>query len=174
MLSSLPPLRRRVVEAVAVVLLALTLNLAGNGRVSLWDRDEPRYAGCVREMRERGDWVHPTFNAEPRYQKPILIYWLMRLGVALGGDNPFGARLLSGCSGAGACLLVLLLGRRMFGPRIGLLAALMLATAPIMIAESKLATIDATLTLVLVGCQFCLWELSQRPSRWPRGLYSGS
>ena len=46
--------RRRVREAVLVGLLALTLNLAGNGRISLWDRDEPRYAGChARDARQR-------------------------------------------------------------------------------------------------------------------------
>ena len=58
--------RRRVREAVLVGLLALTLNLAGNARISLWDRDEPRYAGATREMRASGDWLRPTFNAEPR------------------------------------------------------------------------------------------------------------
>ena len=89
---------------------SLTLNLAGNGRVSLWDRDEPRYAGCTREMRASGDWIHPTFNAEPRYHKPILIYWLMLAGTAVGGDNPFGARLVSALAGAGTCLLVWALG----------------------------------------------------------------
>jgi 4-amino-4-deoxy-L-arabinose transferase-like glycosyltransferase len=141
------------------------LNLAGNGRVSLWDRDEPRYAGCTREMRARGDWVFPTFNAEPRFHKPILIYWLMRAGFALGGDNPFGARLVSALAGTGTCLLVLAMGRRMLGPRAGFLAALMLTTAPIMVVESKLATTDATLALFLVGAQFCLWELSRGPSK---------
>src|SRR6185437_9251913 len=100
-----------------IVLLALTLNLAGNGRVSLWDRDEPRYACCVREMRGRADWLHPTFNNEPRYQKPVLIYWLMRAGFAIGGDNPFGARLVSAVAGVGTCLLTWGLGRRMLGPR---------------------------------------------------------
>jgi 4-amino-4-deoxy-L-arabinose transferase-like glycosyltransferase len=50
----------------------------------------------------------------------------------------------------------------MFGPRVGLLSALMLAVAPIMVAESKLATTDATLTLWLTGCQLCLWELGRR------------
>ncbi len=34
-----------------------------------------------------------------------------------------------------------------------------------MVAESKLATTDATLTLWLVGCQFCLRELALTPSR---------
>lgn len=157
--------RRAWLEPLLLVLLTLTLNLAGNGRTSLWDRDEPRYAGCVREMRARGDWIHPSFNGEPRYHKPVLIYWLMRGGVALGGDNPFGARLVSACAGAGVCLLVRSLGRRMLGPQAGALAAWMLAVSPIMVTESKLATTDATLTLWLVGAQFCLWELAQRPSR---------
>jgi 4-amino-4-deoxy-L-arabinose transferase-like glycosyltransferase len=156
--------RRLLAQGAAIGLLALALNLAGNGRVSLWDRDEPRYACCAREMRARADWVRPTFNGQPRYQKPVLIYWLMRAGMAVGGDNPFGARLASSIAGAGTCLLVWGLGRRMFGPRAGWLAALMLATAPIMVIESKLATTDATLVLLLVGCQFCLWELGQRPS----------
>jgi 4-amino-4-deoxy-L-arabinose transferase-like glycosyltransferase len=115
-------------------------------------------------MRTSGDWIHPTFNAEPRYHKPILIYWLMLLGTQLGGDNPFGARLVSAVAGAGTCLLVWGLGRRMLGPRAGRLAALILATAPIMVVESKLATTDATLTFFLVACQFCLWELARAPS----------
>src|SRR4051812_41509064 len=154
-----------VLEAAMVGLLALTLNLVGNGRVSLWDRDEPRYAGCTREVRDRADWVYPTFNGEPRFHKPVLIYWLMRAGFALGGVNPFGARLASAVAGAGTSLMVLAMGRRMFGPRTGLLAALMLTTAPIMVIESKLATTDATLALLLVGAQFCLWELSRGPSK---------
>lgn len=157
--------RRSWREAALIGVLALTLNLAGNGGTSLWDRDEPRYATCTREMRDRGDWIFPTFNSEPRFHKPVLIYWLMRFGLAVGGDNPFGARLVSALAGTGTSLLVLVLGRRMLGARAGLLAALMLTTAPIMVVESKLATTDATLALILVGSQFCLWELSRRNSR---------
>ncbi len=153
------------IEPVLIGLLALVLFLAGNGRTGLWDRDEPRYAVCVREMRARHDWLYPTYNALPRFHKPILIYWLMRGGVALGGDNPFGMRLVSGLAGVGTCLLVWGLGRRMFGPSVGRIAALVLATAPIMMVESKLATTDATLAFWLVGGMFCLWELSRRPSR---------
>ena len=147
-----------------VAALALTLNLLGNGRVSLWDRDEPRYAGCTREMRASGDWIQLTFNAEPRYHKPVLIYWLMLAGTAVGGDNPFGARLASALAGTGTVMLVWFWGRRMLGERGGQIAALVLATAPIMVVESKLATTDATLTFFVVGCQFALWELSRRPS----------
>ena len=154
------------IEAGAIALLALTLNLLGNARTSLWDRDEPRYAGATREMRASGDLVHPTFNAEPRYHKPILIYWLMLGGTAVGGDNTFGVRLISALSGVGTVLLVWGLGRRMFGPLAGRLAGIVLATAPIMVVESKLATTDAALMLFLTVSQFALWELSKKPSGW--------
>jgi 4-amino-4-deoxy-L-arabinose transferase-like glycosyltransferase len=157
-------------EPVLYALLALVLNLAGNAQTGLWDRDEPRYAVCVREMRERGDWIFPTFNGEPRYHKPVLIYWLMRLGTAIGGDNPFGVRLISSLAGAATVLGVTLLGRRMLG-RHGGLAGLILATAPIAVAESKLATTDATLALLIFACQFCLWELGKHPSRMLAGLF---
>jgi 4-amino-4-deoxy-L-arabinose transferase-like glycosyltransferase len=160
-----PPLKRTLGEALLIVAIALTLNLVGNGRTTLWDRDEPRYATCTREMRARGDFLYPTFNGEPRFQKPVFIYWLMMAGMAVAGDNPFGARLVSSLAGAATCLAVWALGRRMLGRRVGFLAGLIAATVPIMIAESKLATTDATLALLLVGCQFALWELSQRDSR---------
>lgn len=165
------PLKAKLRQAALIGLLALTLNLAGNGRISLWDRDEPRYAACAREMRASGDWLHPTFNAEPRYHKPVLIYWLMLAGHALGGDNPFGARLVSALAGTGTCLLIWALGRRIFGKRAGLLAGLMAATAPILVVESKLAITDATLTFFLVACQLSLWELAKRPSKRAVGVF---
>ncbi len=59
----------------------------------------------------------------------------------------------------------------MLGKGGGRLAGLILATAPIMVAESKLATTDATLAFFLFGCQFCLWELSRRPSRALAALF---
>ena len=156
------PRGRLLAEAAVIIALTLSLNLAGNGRVGLWDRDEPRYATCTREMRERADWIHPTFNGHPRYHKPVLIYWLMRGGMALGGDNPFGARLVSGFAGMATCLLVWRLGRSIGGPSVGLLASVALAVTPIMVAESKLATTDATLALLVVAAQCCLWGLGRR------------
>ena len=154
-----------------IVLLALSLNLAGNARTGLWDRDEPRFATAVREMRARGDWIVPTFNGEPRYHKPILIYWLMGISTALAGDSPFGARIVSSLAGTCTCLLVWGMGRRMLGNRGGFLAAMMLAVSPIMVAESKLATTDATLTLWMVGGLYCLLELAQRTSKVIAGLF---
>jgi 4-amino-4-deoxy-L-arabinose transferase-like glycosyltransferase len=160
-------------ELALIAALAMTLNLAGNGKTSLWDRDEPRYAGCTREMRESGDLLFPTFNAEPRYHKPILIYWLMLAGTALGGDNPFGARLVSAFAGTATVCVVWLFGRRLFGAGAARWAALVFATAPIVVAESKLATTDATLLLFLTMTQVAIWRLSEEYSpRWVAAFWA--
>jgi 4-amino-4-deoxy-L-arabinose transferase-like glycosyltransferase len=168
--DSTPPfgwIPRWLPEILLLLTVSLTLHLVGNERISLVDRDEPRYAGCTREMRASGDWVYPTFNAEPRFHKPILIYWLMLGGTAIGGDNPFGARLVSAFAGAASVIVTWFLGRRMFGPSIARWSAIALATAPIFVLESKMATTDATLLLALLGCQFGLWEMNRGASwRW--------
>ena len=88
----------------------------------------------------------------------------MLAGTAMAGDNPFGARLGSAIAGAASCLVCFLLGSRMFGPRVGRIAALVLATAPIVVVNSKLATTDACLALFVLGCQCALWTLSRKPS----------
>jgi 4-amino-4-deoxy-L-arabinose transferase-like glycosyltransferase len=156
--------RRLALEASLILGLTLALNLAGNGRIGLFDRDEPRYAVAVREMRASGDWMIPSFNGEPRYHKPILAYWLMGASTAVFGDNPFGVRLVSALAGSALCLGVWALARSAIGPHAGLVAALVMATAPLVFAESKLATTDATLALCLLGCQACLWVLHKGPS----------
>jgi 4-amino-4-deoxy-L-arabinose transferase-like glycosyltransferase len=161
------------IEPLALILLSLAINLAGNARTGLWDRDEPRYAVAVREMRASGDWIVPTFNGEPRYHKPILIYWMMGLTTALAGDNPFGVRLVSAVSGTATVLGVWWFGRRLLGRRGGSLAALVYASAPIVAVESKLATTDATLALWLLGCQASLWILGRQASRRAAAMFWG-
>lgn len=151
-----------------IAVTCLVLYLSGNGRISLWDRDEPWYAQTAREMVNRGDYVVPLFNGQPRYRKPVLIYWLMASAYSLFGDNEFSARLFSGIAGAVTCVLTYRLGCRMSGRTVGLCAGLILAVAPFMVIESKLATTDAVLTAFLTAAMSCVWELQRTGNsrRW--------
>ena len=54
----------RLQQISLVVFVAAIVMLTNLGGPRLWDRDEPRNAGCAREMFFRGDWIVPTFNAE--------------------------------------------------------------------------------------------------------------
>src|SRR4051812_14877439 len=47
------------------------------GRPALWDPGEGRYAETVREMLLTRNWIVPTLNFEPYYDKPPGFYWLV-------------------------------------------------------------------------------------------------
>src|ERR1700753_3644925 len=88
------------VKAIILTLVAAAaVYLAGNGRVQLWDRDEPRYAQCSRQMLQSGDWVVPRLYDKLRFQKPPLIYWCqasaMKFLGSEGDAGAFSARLPS-------------------------------------------------------------------------------
>src|SRR6187399_1302108 len=78
-----------------VIVAAACVYLAGNGSVSLWDRDEPRYAQTSRQMLQSDDWVVPHLLDEVREKKPVFIYWCQASAMKLLGENTFAARLPS-------------------------------------------------------------------------------
>jgi 4-amino-4-deoxy-L-arabinose transferase-like glycosyltransferase len=90
----------------------------------------------------------------------------MSAAYSVFGDNEFGARFFSGVAGTITCLLTYRLGTRMAGRTVGLAASLMLAVAPLMIVESKMATTDAVLTAVLCAALSSLWELHLTGFSW--------
>jgi 4-amino-4-deoxy-L-arabinose transferase-like glycosyltransferase len=68
------------------------------GAASVWDANEAFYVETPREMLEAHDLINPSFNYLPRFNKPVLSYWLVaglykvfgvsvtaqRLGIAIG------------------------------------------------------------------------------------------
>lgn len=95
-LQPLPPWQR--VAVVALPLLALLLSL---GSAPLFDRDEGAFSEATREMLARGDFLSTWLDGEPRYDKPILIYWLQALAVLLLGVNEWAFRLPSALAACG-------------------------------------------------------------------------
>ena len=73
-ITSLQPLHLALLLSLAGILFFL-----GLGSTGLTDRDEGRNAEAGREMYEQGEWISPTFNYEPRFAKPVFVYWLMSL-----------------------------------------------------------------------------------------------
>lgn len=62
------------------------------GDATIWDANEAYYTETPREMLESGDWVNPTFNYEPRFNKPVLSYWIVALlyqsfGISVGVER---------------------------------------------------------------------------------------
>lgn len=76
----------------AAVLLGFWSNLWA---VPLFDLDEGAFSQATREMLASGQWLTTTLNGEPRYDKPILIYWAQSISVLLFGANELGFRFPS-------------------------------------------------------------------------------
>lgn len=143
----------------ALTIICLGLCWLGNDRVSLWDRDEPRYAGTAREMLARGDFIVPYFNGAFRFQKPVLTYWLVAAAQRTLGDTEFAARWFAGFFVAAACPVVWSLGNRMFGRPAGLLAAAMLALCPLVIMLGKLCIPDGPQFFFATVCFALLYRV---------------
>ena len=133
------------------------------GAYALFDEDEPKNAVCGAEMFERGDWIVPTFNAELRTDKPILIYWWMHLSFRLFGVSEFSARLGSALLAAGTVFLTYHLGRMLYSSTIGCLAATILATCLMFCAVGRAVTPDATLIFCLMlAFTTYVWAVARR------------
>ena len=128
-----------------LVLLSALLFFGRLGAAPLWDRDEPRNAGCTAEMLRRGDYVVPVFNDELRTHKPILLYWAMMASYAVMGINEFGARATSAAAGMGTVLLTYHLARLLFDRRVGVWSGLILASTLMFSVAARAATPDSLL-----------------------------
>ncbi|HEY3379157.1 MAG TPA: phospholipid carrier-dependent glycosyltransferase [Armatimonadota bacterium] len=132
-------------------------------RVPLTEIDEVRYSEATREMITSGDYIIPHFNEAPRYQKPILYYWIQSASVRLLGVDEAAARLPSALF---AIVLVLLLHAflRFWLPRqypaeddegrarargAAFLGAVALATLPMIAVWARASTTDMTLTFFI-------------------------
>jgi 4-amino-4-deoxy-L-arabinose transferase-like glycosyltransferase len=178
-------LANRLRQSGIVVAITAFVMLTNLGGPRLWDRDEPRNAGCAREMLQRGDWVVPTFNAELRTHKPVLLYWGIMASYLAFGVNEFAARLPSALAAIGTTFCVYLMGRRLFGPRAGVWAGIALATSLMFVVAGRAATPDSllifcsTLALTIFVCGTFRPRFETTPEdappepKWPLGQAAG-
>jgi 4-amino-4-deoxy-L-arabinose transferase-like glycosyltransferase len=152
------------------------LTLPNLGAATLWDIDEGNNAEAAREMLESDNWTIPTFNFVLRVDKPALLYWLQITCYKAFGINEFAARLPSALAALLGMLATYELGRRMFNCGVGLLAGVVLATAPAFSAAAHFANPDALLTAFTALAFLSFWHGCEHGGRgWfvPSGIFTG-
>src|SRR3954453_21717398 len=117
--------RVRALAALAVVASFFWLL----GAAPLFDVDEGAFSQATLEMFERGDFLSTYLNGEPRYDKPILVYWLQAAAVALLGPSEWAFRLPPALGASLGPWLPSRFPRRYYGEERALLAAVVLATS---------------------------------------------
>lgn len=147
-----PDLDRYIAGWRGPLLAALVALLAGLPVLALLpplDRDESRYAQATSQMLETGDYVDIRFQDEPRWKKPVGIYWMQAAAVAATSGvesraiQPYRIpSILGAMLAAAACAWV---GAAMFGARAGFLAGAMLGASFLLSTEAGIAKTDAML-----------------------------
>jgi 4-amino-4-deoxy-L-arabinose transferase-like glycosyltransferase len=137
----------RTTTILFLLLVSGTLFFFRLGTPGLFDADEPAYAQAAREMLETGDWITPHFNGRPRFDKPILFYWLIMLSYRLFGITEFAVRFWSALAGVSLVLLIAWAARRWFGPPADLWAGLAFTLNLLSALLARAAVTDMLLTL---------------------------
>jgi len=73
------PGSERRIRAVLLALLAagVAVYFVELGNSAIWDANEAFYVETPREMLEAHDLLNPSFNYLPRFNKPVLSYWIV-------------------------------------------------------------------------------------------------
>jgi len=156
------------VKLLLIVLLAAAIVpfFVKLGDSSIWDANEAFYVETPREMLESGRWINPTFNYEPRFNKPVLSYWIVA-----GLYRVFGVSLaVERVAIAGLAMIMIVaawfLARAASAhPLAPPLAALGLAVGPRFFMFSRRIFIDMAVTTMMT-LTLLFFALSERyPSR---------
>lgn len=158
--GGLHALTRSHARALAVLLLfAIAAFGPGLAKLQPMDRDEPRFAQASKQMLETGDFVDIRFQDEARHKKPVGIYWLQTLSVAIGeavGIEDARRQILlyrlpSFLGAIGMVLLTYWAALAFLSREGAFLAAMMLAVSVLLGVEARLAKTDAMLGLCAVA-----------------------
>ncbi|MBJ6728009.1 glycosyltransferase family 39 protein [Geomesophilobacter sediminis] len=140
------------------------------GRFPLLGTDEARYLEIPREMIERGDFVTPTLNYVPYFEKPPLHYWVNVLATWIFGESAFAARFFGALWAVLGILMAYHLGRKLFGRLEGLCAAVVLGTAIGFMVQGRTNITDTTLTFFLCAALGSIL-LAMQPEEKHKGFY---
>lgn len=166
------------------LLLVVAILIGWMPTLSLWldppplVGDEAYYARVPVEMRERGDWVVPYFNGEPRYKKPPLMYWFVALSQAVFGENELASRLPSFVAVVLTGFLLVWFGFKVYETETGLWAAAAFLLNPMTAILGNWGAPEATLCLFITASLLLglLWLSKERSFHWLllSGFFAGS
>ncbi|WP_297804768.1 glycosyltransferase family 39 protein [uncultured Brevundimonas sp.] len=179
-----PNLDRFIVGWRGPLLAAMLTLLAGLPGLLLLpplDRDESRFAQATSQMLESGDYIDIRFQDDPRWKKPVGIYWAQAAVVGLVSDpadraiQPYRIPSLLGAMLAAAALAWL--GSATLGHRAGFLAGAMLGATFLLSTEAGIAKTDAllcgliTLAMAALARIYLATRDDIRPSRLHKLLF---
>jgi hypothetical protein len=153
----------------AVVLIPVGLfAFFHNLDISLFEGSEGLYAHITREMVERGDYVHLTYQGEAYVYKSPFFFWILALSTALLGENEIALRLPGSLFSVGTMGLTYALGTVLISSTAAFWAALVVATTHVFLWYGRRVLFDSMLTF-FITLALLLWArtyFNKAPTYW--------
>jgi 4-amino-4-deoxy-L-arabinose transferase-like glycosyltransferase len=110
--------------------------------------DEGRYVGVAWEMLRSGDWLVPTLDGMPYFQKPPLFYWITAVSLQVFGRHEIAARLAPLLGATLAAGSMQWFTRAWWSDRGAAKVLLTLVTMPMLFVGAQFANMD----MLVAGC----------------------
>ncbi len=145
--------------------LCAALLLIGNLGVEPVKGSESRWLEIVREMFLTNDFLHPTINFDPYYDKPLLTYWFIALTSLFNGRlvNEFVARLPSALAAVAALMATVSIAKRLWNAEIARLSGWLFLTCYSFAWWGRLAEADMANLAFSAGA--IAWYLAFRKTK---------
>lgn len=135
------------------------------GSVPLFDVDEGAFSEATREMLASGIWSATYLDGEPRYDKPILTYWVQAAFVQLFGLNEVGLRMHSVTSVLLWGTALFLFVRQFVDQKAAIVAVSLFSIALWITVMGRAATADALLNLFIALSIFDIYRYQQEQDK---------
>jgi len=144
------------------------------GSSALIDWDESIYAAVSKEILESGDWLTLRWNKEIWFEKPPFYFWLTAATYIVFGFTEFAARFWSAALGVVGVVTVYFFGKEMFGRLAGFVSAMILASTPHWLLQSRNGTLDVMVASFIALTLYFFWRARGEPKFWKfSGIFLG-
>ena len=164
----MPETRRTRRTVGGLLLLCFLLYFWELGRIPFYNYEESKEALIVWEIVNDGGWILPRRNGTEMPLKPPLFHWIGAGISLLGGQvSEFAVRAPSAVAASAAVVLTFFCGQAWWSWRVGLFAALILATSPEWARWAIHARSDMLLVFFMTAAMLSFFQLWQEPPAGP-------
>lgn len=156
---------------VILIILSYIFLIFGNSIMSLTNPDEVFYTLTAKEMEQNKSWMTPYMFGEPQFEKPIFLYWMMRISLNVFGNENFAARFPAALFGLLGVIAVYLLGVIGFkDDKKAFIASLVIMSGGLYIGLSRTVFTDMIFSIfILFSFLFFYWGY-ERPKNKGAGI----